>query len=419
MYLRALALLPLLVEPAAASVLVVDASGGGAYTTVAAAVSAAHDDDVVLVRSGTYGAFTVNDKAIDLVADVAASVRIDGRVRIRNLAATRTATLTGFELRGLTSGNALLVDGNAGSVRVQGCTILGGEGIDCGATSYGGTAVVVQNSVDVAFARSTLRGGDSGEAILLGDQAGHGIVATDSRVALHQCTVRGGAGSAFTYLCGYAYGYVLGGQGGQGLAIVGSATCLVATSQLFGGDGGDSLPPATQHTGCGGIAFASYATAGSVVRTLDTSFAAGASGAGAPACPPAPPVFTSGVPVVGFPGSGRRLSASRVTREHGSVRIDVLGVPGDRVELVFAERGGFAPSDPLRGVRLLARNAPSLVLQAGTIGASGRLSVAWTVGELGPGVESRRLLAQAACIDAGGVTTMTGAETIVLLDSAF
>ena len=76
-----------------------DASGAGQYLQISAAVAAAASGDTLLVKSGTYAAFTVDgEKSLSVVADTGASVTVDGTVAVKNLAATQTVLLSGLNL---------------------------------------------------------------------------------------------------------------------------------------------------------------------------------------------------------------------------------------------------------------------------------------------------------------------------------
>src|SRR5688572_7456427 len=54
---------------ARSDVVYVDASGSGQYTTIQPAVDAAVDGDVILVRSGTYPGFTIDQRRVFVIAD--------------------------------------------------------------------------------------------------------------------------------------------------------------------------------------------------------------------------------------------------------------------------------------------------------------------------------------------------------------
>src|SRR5258707_10523519 len=60
--------------PALAGVHIVDATGRGDQLSIGAAVAAANNGDVLLVRSGSYPGFLVDDKALVIARDAGALV---------------------------------------------------------------------------------------------------------------------------------------------------------------------------------------------------------------------------------------------------------------------------------------------------------------------------------------------------------
>ena len=70
----------LLTAPVVADVHVVDATGGPGsdFTSIQAAVNAAADDDVVLIRTGSYVAFTIDNVSLSVLADSGSTVSIVG-----------------------------------------------------------------------------------------------------------------------------------------------------------------------------------------------------------------------------------------------------------------------------------------------------------------------------------------------------
>lgn len=90
---RAVACFFLLASPSAAlggNVVVVDASGGGSYTQIQPAIDAVNNGDKILVKTGTYAPFTVDDKDLAVLADYGADMHVTGTVRVRNLSRDRT-----------------------------------------------------------------------------------------------------------------------------------------------------------------------------------------------------------------------------------------------------------------------------------------------------------------------------------------
>src|SRR6185295_13168121 len=109
--------------PAFAGVHIVDTTGRGDQLTIAAAVAAASDGDLVLVRSGTYAGFVVDDKALVITIDVGALVTIEGTIEIDNLAAGKSLVLAELLVHGTAdasgSSPALRLVNAAGRVRVE------------------------------------------------------------------------------------------------------------------------------------------------------------------------------------------------------------------------------------------------------------------------------------------------------------
>lgn len=405
---------------AVANVLVVAPSGP--FTQISAAVAAAADGDVILVKPGSYAAFTIANKALDVVADVGGSVDVQGSLTVMNVAATRAVTITGLRIEATSTSSALRVLANAGSIRVQGCTIEGFDVPDCiDAFSNGGNAVDVESSVDVALTACTLHGGDADDfgGYAQGRDGGHGLRAQQSRVALHQCTLAGGAGAKEITTCASppdCNGY--GGVGGHGALLVDAPIAWFSGCSASGGSAGPGLCFAS-HGGCTGSGLFLSGVPQSNARSLDSAFA---EGSGLPVfC-----LFEHDDVVVRPPdthtviaGTARRATATRVVREQAPARVDFFGQPGDLVLLSFAEAGRFAESLGERGVRLVRPPRAAPVQIVGTIGASGALSSAWIVPDLGPGVQSRRFLAQPTFVDASGQRTLGPPLTIVFVDAAF
>src|SRR4051812_36571211 len=157
-----------------ADVLVVDASGGGQYVQISAAVAAASSGDTLLVKSGTYSAFTIDGKSLSVVADSGASVVVDGSMGIKNLTAAQTVVLAGLTSSHASSssssfdptfGVGLFVSACQGQVRAQGCQFEGrfGSNSSCFSNTYiGRSGVYLVTSPNVAFESCILRGGDGG-----------------------------------------------------------------------------------------------------------------------------------------------------------------------------------------------------------------------------------------------------------------
>ncbi len=425
--LRRILALALLALAAHGDVRVVDSAGGGGYTRISAAVAAAADGDVLLVKSGVYGGFTVSGKALDVVADVGSAATIQGSVVLSGIDVTRRVTLTGFALTGpasLIPSPTLIVSANTGSIRIQGCTIDGYDQPLCvGPNAHGGAAVDVADSADVAFAGCVLRGGDGAYRNGYGGDGGRGLGGTSSRVALYDCSVIGGEGGGETPSCpGYGYCCSYGGDGGDGIRWSGTSTTFLSQCSVRGGTTGP-LPVSgigVPYGGCSGSGLFVTVFPASIVtaRSLQSTFQRGGPSPGcfslvADILLNAPSTFQV------LAGAARRINATRVAREQQPARVEFFGQPGDQVRLVIGEATQHVFSAAWRGVSLVRRPHPSPMLLAGTIPASGSLTYAWLVPELGPGVQARRFFVQAEFVDPSGQKTLSTPATIVFLDAAF
>jgi hypothetical protein len=114
------------------------------------------------------------------------------------------------------------------------------------------------------------------------------------------------------------------------------------------------------------------------------------------------------------PGTRRALHAPGVVREGDSLSLLVDGVPGERVVLFLGppRSQGYAPQ--YFGVPHLGSVLRRLPL--GTIPASGTLAASLPVPELGAGVESAPTTFQALAIDPAGVSRLTGARSLAMVD---
>ena len=411
-----------------ADVVVVDAGGAGQYTQIQAAVTAAQDGDTILVKPGSYSAFTIDDKSLSIVGDSATPINVSGTIVVKNLAATRSAVLAGLKSTGLSpatsapsDGAGLLLRSNQGSVRVQGCTFNGST------TSYftGKPGVVLEtNSAGTAFVACTMKGGRGVGYPAIGytdngSPGGEGILAQGSIVALYDCTVDGGRGGD----TGYAHA-ARGGEGAH-VSLVNSTGALFASgTHVQGGRGGDSWEDTfndNTYPGDGGDGL--HLDSGTVAQILQCDVQGGPPGVGLICSPAQPPV--SGTPYVGsgqpyfFNVSKLGFHAPTPLRENASFQAQVTGEPGARVFLMFSPDTTFLPIPSLRGVVLVSNRHVHPELIAGTIPASGVLSLDLAAPVLGAGVQSTTFYIQASCIDSQGRYVLGSFAPIVVLDSNY
>ncbi|HTF89572.1 MAG TPA: right-handed parallel beta-helix repeat-containing protein [Planctomycetota bacterium] len=365
-----------------ADVIYVDASGNGQHTTIQSAITAAFDGDVLLVRSGTYAGFTLDNRRLSVIADAGALPKVAGTVVVRNTGAAGIILLAGLEivppqspipLKGLDFTN------NAGHVRVQNCTVRGCEGAqDPGQSSDGGIGASILNSSKVAFVGCSLTGGAGGGApynVVLGGKGAHGVVTQGSSVAFYDCQVQGGAGGA----ADYAWSNARSGDGGDGCRVL-DFGILASGCQFKGGVGGSYA--STPGDGGDGL----VVNAGQA-QLIGNTYAAGSGGFayggyfGATGVPQSGPgVFHT------FPGVARKISGPSLAAESATMQIDVTGDPGDRVWLLQTAAPEFIYFPAYAGMRLISLLSSFTVKPDVVLPPSGTASVLVRTHRIGPGI---------------------------------
>ncbi len=239
---------------------VVDDSGGPGvnFTSIGAAIAAASAGDRVLVREGNYAGFTL-DKALFVLGtgfvqagDVTVTDVAQGSIAA--LAGLRTGQLTITSCAGAVLFDAvvstdtpsgilgsaqyhLAVVSGCADVRFQRCELLAPS---MGLANWNGAAGLVVQASRVELSGSRVQGGRAGRppssGCWDGNWGGDGLrVSHGSRVHVARTTVRAGDGSDGTPMCG------VGGEGGDGLSVDSSASCVVAglpTDVIRGGTRG-------------------------------------------------------------------------------------------------------------------------------------------------------------------------------------
>lgn len=427
-----------LATSAHADVLEVIPFGGGAYLSVQAAIDAAQDGDIILLKgANAHPGFTVDGKSLEIIAEYEEKVIIiAGNIRIENLAPHQTVTLINFSCTGdpmesLPGGDSLgrhglVVRQALGHVRLVDCTFRGADSIaTIGFTVQGnpdGGAGVVATAADISFLRCTLEGGNA--ANLVGDllasggcyctitdqRGGDGLRALNSNVSLYDVGLKGGHGND---------GEVYGGDGGHGLALLGTSTLFASGSDFQGWFGGTGNDWVFSEAGDGGSGV--YATAATTCRFLDSTFA-GASGgsslSGGPKGVDGQPRKIIGT-VVDLAGLAHRLTLSSPVREQESMEFTLSGHPNDQVYTVFGIGDGSQYLAEYAGQFHVS--VPWLqFLYVGLVPASGTLAGSVPVPELGPGVQGLVFRVQPFFVHGVGGNTLLGNwAPLVLLDGAF
>lgn len=343
-------------------------SVGGTYTSIQPAVDAAHDGDVILVHTTDQSAFTVDGKGLSVVEWPGHDIALLGTITVRNVPLGKTVLLDGVFTRGSSvypkSHPALLLQNNAGPIRIQDGSFFGGGGAKWSCVyGHGGEAVVVENSPKVLLQGCKIFGGGGGGDLFsgcVGGDGGDGVVSSGSALAIYDCQITGGAGGP----ADDGYPFDPGGDGGDGVHAttwgVFLSGCTVRGG--LGGHGSDG--------GDGGCGFVLDMAQG---RILETVLLGGAPGTGS---------ISNGLPGSPTAGSGLffmlpedcvRLDAISVSADH--VAMQVLGEPAATVWLFSSRRVDQRFLEGLSGIATFPANTWTTMQPVGTIPATGRLQL--------------------------------------------
>jgi len=390
-----------------------DLASGADFSCIGCAAQIAADGDTLLVAEGLYPTTAVPFVPIQ-GRSLVIQAEPDAQVFVNELAIADLAEGQTVVVRGMTIGRATLVSSfasapNRGTVVFEDCDFAN---VPAFAARRGLSAF---DSASVVLVRCDLRIDAPGVLAVR-----HALEAVDSSVHLYDCTLRGADGrDAAPDLEPLA--------GGSGARVDGGF--LFASNTLFlGGDGGlgGEVQGACRDGRPGGDGL--RLENGAVARVLGSVFAGGAGGATSPACAPlagpgpdgATTAVDPGTLLDLLPGAPRSFRAAAVVRE-GEPRTEAFeGAPGELVVQFHAT----APLpvavflEPLGTTSLIGTGLVSTV--AGVLPATGVLSTAVPLGELGPGVETVTLYQQPAFADPSTLGVVLGPPSVVsLLDDAF
>ncbi len=402
-----------------ANVLVVDAAGGGAFTQLPAALAAAADGDVLLVRAGTYSAYTgqaAPAKSLTLVADSSTSQPVLWDFQFHDQPAGHTVVVRGFELT-TDFGYAVELGNCAGALVFEDCALVAAPIPVAGMPGWPG--VQVSGCVSVTFVRSTLTGGTGIHDHIGGSTSswgpGDGGTAADistSHVAFHGCTLLGGPGGTGSY--------GNGANGGRGLSLI-SSTALFAGSVAQGGAGGNGCSNAELPQDCNGGP-GIVLDSGSVLQVLEGSWTGGVPGvaaSGQSGFVGASFVGPATQPVV-FSGVARSLAVSSPVREQQPGVLALDGVAGDAVFFIASFQAGSLPVPGKKGWLALASPLLGPFSLGPIVDPSGQQTLAFTAPELVPStLEGQTFLLQGVFVAATGGITLGDVTSFTLVDSAF
>jgi len=421
--------LALLAAPALAQgqVLVVDDTPGPGvdHDQIHAAIAAASDGDTLLVKGGTYASFILHNRALKIVAELGASVKVTGGFSVRGLSADQAVMIRGLEVIDPVEAG-LELKNNLGPVWIESCVLRGGYGDN---TYAAGTfqadshpGAVVAGSGAVVFARCDLLGGDG---LHLWDEdyefapgsGGDGLRIDGGAVSVFEGDLVGGHGGSVLDTTADT-----GGWGGNGVRVE-AGSVLVSGSSLRGGSGGfaDSDLFFCGDGGDGGDGIHLSHTPGSAARSQDCSFAPGsAGGPGGPGCSSGAPgeaVDVNAGDALALAGSAHTLSISSPVREGGIANLRFGGEPGELVLAVVGAGQTHLPLDPFAGS--LVVGAPQLLISMGVVPPSGSLVVPVSIGAAAnPAVLARHLFVQGVYIDAAPAVWLGHASTLSVLDAS-
>ncbi|MGQ0552727.1 MAG: hypothetical protein ACT4PU_05860 [Planctomycetota bacterium] len=405
----------LLAPSARADVLIVDSSGAGDFLRVQHAINAATSGDVILVRqpgATDTGGWVLDGKALTIVGDVPIGstdrVSVSGGT-VRNLPAGQTVVLRNLRLLPeAVSSSGFLLDDNAGAVWVENCEAQGKtetsqvflDQCQNQVISPGAAGLEAQNCAAVIVVRSVLAGGDGSDAVFVPGPvtdfpATHGkagLLAVSSEVAIYESELLGGDGGGGLVICGQT------GNAGHGLMLV-AATALLVDSSATGGAPGSGL------SGDG--------VRGLLGTQLEQLFSTAQAGAGGTAMNIPPASVTT------FTGAPRLLRLPSPLREGEVGTLQIQGVQGDAVGILFSFNAGAAPLPTRKGWFVLDPGALVGPYFLGVISApSGALALPLFVPLLPAGTEGFTVHMQGWSQTPGGITLSSGASS-TLLDASF
>lgn len=434
--------------PSLAGVHVVDQHGLGNFATISDAVSAAADGDSIFVRGGQYfDSIHVDGKSLSImaqdptnppwiVADFGPEVFL-----VENLAADQQVLLDhlilsvdGFYQNLSAYKGSLTVRDCEGAVRVQGCELRGADAM-CAAAGGANCnqlgALHVSNCEDAVFVDCTISAGyaicweDAEGTVSCGGVLDPALVVdgATTRVALHDCYVRGAAGR-------YPQDPDLYDGWDGGPAAVVTDSFVFASNTVFEGGAGSDAKESPQGVvpGNGGDGGVALSLTNATFKELNSVFLGGVAGAGGdcPTCNPpitpgddgAPGVTLAGCCVESLNGAVRGASLEGNQLLPGALQIQLNGVPGDQVEIAFASESAFLYQPQRLGVFSLG--SPFDLLGGGNgvgvIPASGELDLTIPLPP-GPGTSDYLLNVQPIFTSASGERVLGAPHRVLQTDA--
>jgi hypothetical protein len=336
----------------------------------------AQEGDVILVKAGAYESIRVLDRSVTIVAEVGATVQLQGAARVINLHAPHSIVLSGLRATAFPSipdvQAGLNVRSSSGQVVAQDCafskSLTGGDCLS--------GAVNAEACAGLTLVRcSALASGTSNYTPGI-------VVKSGAFVSLDQVTATGTHGGPGSPPPAFTLDQADGKPGMPGLYYVAPSTGLpsfvhVADCLFTGGNGGNATWGASLTSFCGDGGSGGDGIHGKnpngPLTVLGSTLIGGAKGLRYGACTslfspgvdgaPGDPIY-GGHPLTGYScmgqygqpptsytaiaGSARSLSGPRLVRDNAQASLSFQGAPGEIVELAVSPKPTFV-RDTLHG----------------------------------------------------------------------
>lgn len=404
-----------------AVVTVDDTPGQGAdFATIQAAIDAAQDGDTILIAGGSYPGFTADGRALSLVARPGESVEVTGPAIVREVPAGGGFLLQGLDFAGAET-IPLGITQNDGLVSVEHCSAIP---TDLGQFGLASAGIAIGNSADVRLLSVTARGQRGDPEIFLAATAKDGAAAvriTESTVVLADADFRGGDGGNAAIL-----GILDAGQGAPAIRTGDNSQVTVLGGLLEGGEGGYAdfcdCPGGLicGDPGNGGAAFENVGPQqNSVIEVFDAQLIGGEGSSsvrsdcsdGLPGLP-----FSGLLPanVTLTPGAHRVFQTQSPATDGGTAELSLVGEPGDVVLIVVGSPSAPLPIPGFLGA--LYAGAPQILFSGAASPALAALSL--PIAPKPAGFEALEATLQGVAITSSLEVRLLAPGTLVVVDDA-
>lgn len=401
---------------------VVDISGQGDFRQVSDAIPLVAAGDLLLVQAGEYAGFDLNGKGLSIAAhpEATSAPRFTGPVRLFGLPAEERIVLDGlvvdeptFEGYVTSHVTALVIQNNDGSIRIQDCEFVAGEGLEF---ENAPPAAFVTGSSDLSLNECTLQGGAGLSSLGYAGGApspggGQGLFMADSRISIHRSIVGGGNG-------GDLPNGGIGGGGGPGVWQQ-SGRLYLGQSLVRGGDSGDTGD---------GIVFGQCINGGPGLL-VDPSAQAAELGSIFVGGEPGTFAFSGctfggevGMPIAGnvvqFAEPPRAVMSPAIVRAGETFTTSYFGRPGDLAARLISMDPTWKWKPGRNGALLVDPDTPFVLIHGFIDPAGGSLDVQESL-SLPANMTFGTFYTQGLFISQEGQTILANPKTITVLDPAF